>query len=71
MKQGHATHTSSGGTKVEPKAHAVSPRAVSDIGNQVLPARGHTSTPLYEGRGLEAPMKSCTTHHCGSQGRHK
>ena len=68
MKQGQASTSGAGSQKREPIAHAVSPAAVSEIGTQVV---RHTSLPLYEGRGLEAPMQGTTIHHCGSQGRHK
>jgi len=67
MKQGTANNTDSG-RKREPIAHAVSPAAVSEIGIQQIRT---TSLPLYEGRGLEAPMQGSTIHHCGSQGKHK
>ena len=67
MKQGTSTSTNSG-QKREPIAHAVSPAAVSEIGAHQVRT---TSLPLYEGRGLEAPMQGTTIHHCGSQGRHK
>lgn len=68
MKQGQASTSSMGSTKREPIAHAVSPAAVSEIG--IHQVRG-TSLPLYEGRGLEAPMVGTTVHECGSQGKHK
>lgn len=67
MKQGTGNSTNSA-QKREPIAHAVSPAAVSEIGLQVVRS---TSLPLYEGRGLEAPMQGTTIHHCGSQGKHK
>jgi len=76
MKQGRATHSGMGSTKIEPAAKAVSPGAVSRLGsaqgthltdNREVRLR---STNLYEGRGLEAPKASCTTSNCGSQGRH-
>ena len=67
MKQGQAMSSTAGSTKSEPISHAVSVEAVSEIGvHQVR----HTSLPLYEGRGLQAPMQGTTTHHCGSQGKH-
>ncbi len=67
MKQGTGNSTNSA-QKREPIAHAVSPAAVSEIGiHQVR----HTSLPLYEGRGLEAPMQGTTNHPTGSQGKHK
>ena len=68
MKQGQASHTSVGGTNVAPTAHAVNVEAVAQIGRQVV---RHSEIPIYEGRGLEAPMKSCESHPCGSQGKHK
>jgi hypothetical protein len=58
----------SDGKKREPIAHAVSPAAVSEIGIHQTRA---TSLPLYEGRGLEAPMQGTTIHETGSQGKHK
>lgn len=67
MKQGTGKSTDSG-QKREPIAHAVSPAAASEIGvHQVR----HSSLPLYEGRGLEAPMQGTTIHHTGSQGKHR
>lgn len=68
MKQGQAQSSGSVSTKREPIAHAVSPAAVSEIG--IHQVRG-TSLPLYEGRGLEAPMQGSTTYATGSQGKHK
>lgn len=68
MKQGQAQTSRMGATKVEPRSQAVNPEAVSEIGQQVV--RTH-SIPMYEGRGLEAPMVGTTVHHCGSQGKHK
>lgn len=67
MKQGQGT-TSASGQKREPISHAVSPAAASEIGVQQVRT---TSLPLYEGRGLEAPMQGTTIHHTGSQGKHK
>lgn len=67
MKQGQATHSSMGSTKVEPKAHEVCPEYAADLGL----ARAYTKVPMYEGRGLEAPMAGTTVHHTGSQGKHK
>lgn len=68
MKQGMAQSSGMGSTKREPIAHKVNVAAVSEIG--IHQVRG-TSLPLYEGRGLEAPMQSTTNHACGSQGKHK
>lgn len=67
MKQGRATTSIVGSTKVEPISHKVSVEAVSEIGLQVVRA---TSLPLYQGRGLEAPMVSETSHKTGSQGKY-
>ena len=70
MAQGRATTSVLGSTKQEPISHAVNPGAVSEIGGQFVHLRG-TTIPIYEGRGLEAPMAKCETHECGSQGKHK
>lgn len=67
MKQGQGRTTASG-QKREPIAHAVNVAAVAEEG--IHEAR-YNSLPLYEGRGLEAPMQGTTVHHCGSQGKHK
>lgn len=67
MKQGMGNNTNSG-QKREPIVHAVSPAAVSEIGIHQVRS---TSVPLYQGRGLEAPMQNSTIHHSGSQGKHK
>ena len=66
MKQGTGKSTMSGG-KVEPKSHGVSPGAVSDLGVHQVRT---TSKPMYEGRGIQAPKASPSTHKSGSQGRH-
>ena len=66
-QQGRATTSFVGSTKVEPKAHAVSVKAVSELGIHQVPS----TTVLYEGRGLEAPMVGTTQYEHGSQGRHK
>lgn len=76
MKQGRATHTGMGSTKIEPRSHAVPPAAPARMG---IMQGNHADTgtirvqkvPMYEGRGLEAPMRSTTTHKAGSQGHHK
>lgn len=68
MKQGKASNSSVGATKQEPKSRAVDPGAVSQIGG----AQGRMANikPIYEGRGLQAPMVKQTTHSKGSQGKH-
>lgn len=64
--ESRVVHTSSGG-KIEPRSHAVSVPAVAELG--ILESRTK-KIPIYEGRGLEAPMAGHTTHKCGSQGRY-
>lgn len=73
MKQGQASSSKGGSTKVEPRSSAISPGAVShlgimkgnhyDGGTVNVPAQ-----PLVQGRGLKAPMVGVTTHKGGSQG---
>lgn len=65
--QGRAKTSIVGSTKVEPMSKAVNPAYAAELGIHEV---NHTSVPMYEGRGLEAPMESCTTHKCGSQGKH-
>lgn len=67
MKQGQATTSRVGSTKQEPRSQAVNPGAASSIGLQEVRTR---SEPLYEGRGLKAPMVGTSIHKCGSQGKH-
>ena len=77
MKQGHASHSGTGATKVEPKSQGISPGAVSRLGTMVgdhsMDGDCHSANhiPIYQGRGLKAPMVGQTNHHCGSQGKHK
>lgn len=77
MRQGKALHSGMGSTKVEPVSQAVGIPRVAQFGNHVgnhvsdgprpdLPA---TREPMYEGRGLKAPMVGQTSHKSGSQGR--
>jgi hypothetical protein len=67
MKQGRATTSIVGSTKSEPISKAVNPEYVAEIGQQVV---RYTAVPMYEGRGLEAPMVGETSHKSGSQGKH-
>lgn len=67
MRQGQATTSIVGSTKVEPRAHAVDVCTVSEMGIHQVPS----STTLYKGRGLEAPMVGTTQYEHGSQGKHK
>ena len=75
MKQGKATHSGMGSTKVEPKTQVANQEFIERMGAKVGnhssegPVRV-TKVPLYEGRGLEAPMKGTSTHKAGRQGRH-
>jgi len=65
MKQGPST-SKAGDQKREPISHAVSPCAAGDIGLQYV----GKSEPLYEGRGIEAPLAGTDYHPKGSQGKH-
>ena len=67
MKQGRATTSIVGSTKSEPTSRAVNPAAVAELG---IDESRIKSMPLYEGRGLQAPMVSETSHKSGSQGKH-
>lgn len=67
MKQGQASHSGMASTKVEPKSQAVNPEAVAGLGLQRV---YYKPVPMYEGRGLKAPMVGETSHKCGSQGKH-
>ena len=69
MTQGKADRTVAEGQKREPKSHAISPGAVSRLGNMV--GEGTPFKTLEKDDGvLEAPMKSVKTSNCGSQGRY-
>ncbi len=71
------TVTSMSGRKMEPKAHAISPAGVSQIGSAMGNHATDTGKILHgasismdAGRGFEAPKDSGrTVHHTGSQGR--
>ena len=76
MKQGSG-HSSNSARKVEPTAHAVSVKGVSQIGmamgNHATDIKGvlpNPAVPIYKTRGFEAPMNKSTQHHSGSQKRH-
>lgn len=64
--ESRVVHSTRGG-KVEPKSRAVPPAYPAELG--ILESRIR-SVPMYEGRGLEAPMVGSTVHKSGSQGRH-
>ena len=72
MKQGSATHSGSGSTKTEPRSQAVPPAYPARLGTMQgnHGDRGTTrvqKSPMYEGRGLQAPTAKCTTYPKGSQ----
>ena len=68
MKQGRATNDGSGGQKREPMAHAISPGGADQLGKVVV----KNPTPLYAGRGYNAPAPvGKTVHPSGTQGKHK
>lgn len=67
MKQGQASSSHTGSTKVEPVSTKVNPGGVSEIGAHVA----MNPSPVFEGRGVRAPMAGTTIHHTGSQGKHK
>lgn len=61
-----------GSTKVEPKSKAVNPAYPAGMG--IMKGNHYdggtarvTKVPMYEGRGLKAPMKGVTIHPKGSQ----
>jgi hypothetical protein len=53
--------------KTEPISRAVPPAYPAELG--ILESR-RVKIPMYEGRGLEAPMAGQSIHKCGSQGRY-
>lgn len=74
-KQGRATHSNVASTKVEPVSRAVPPAYPADLGimkgnHSEKGTVNVTKVPMYEGRGLKAPMVGTTAHKSGSQGRH-
>jgi len=68
MKQGRASTSGMASTKVEPKSKAVNIEHAADMGIHHV---NHRSVPMYEGRGLKAPMAGSTTHPKGSQKHHR
>lgn len=76
MKQGSGNNSASG-RKTEPRAHAINPAGVSQIGSAMGNHATDTGKILHgssismdAGRGFEAPKDSGRTiHHGGSQGR--
>ena len=64
MKQGPSKEVKTG-RKAEPNSKGVGVGAVSRIGMQTVYAK--PATPMYQGRGIKAPMVSQATHKAGSQ----
>lgn len=73
MKQGSGNSTK-GDMKVEPMSRVVNPGGAGNLGQHF---GNHTEdgtftpriTPLYAGRGYEAPAIRTTSHKSGSQGK--
>ena len=68
MKQGRASRDVHESYHVDPKAMAISPAGVSQIGIAVDPKAVEN---VHKGRGFMAPPVDETCHPCGSQGKHK
>jgi len=66
MKQGRATRDMSESSKTEPVSRGVNPAYTAELGIKQVRTN---SVPMYEGRGLKAPMVSQATHKAGSQGK--
>lgn len=75
MKQGRADSMRPEGRKMEPSPNAVNPGGADNLGQ----AKGNHAdrgtfapriTPLYAGRGYEAPMIRNTSNPKGSQGKY-
>jgi hypothetical protein len=70
--QGKAITSRMGSTKTEPRSHVVPAAYPAGLGIMKGNHSDHgtvhvTKIPMYEGRGLQAPMAKCTTHPKGSQ----
>lgn len=65
MKQGTG-NSAQGAHKTEPKSQAVNPEGVAQIGL----ATAFPKKPVYEGRGIQAPMAGESSHKSGSQGKY-
>ena len=73
MKQGRASRDVSEGGKREPKAYAVSPAAVGELGMAMgnLAGKRYSAPQLFQGNGYQAPStKSMATSKGGSQGKY-
>lgn len=74
MKQGRASVSGPADRKMEPISHAVNPEGAANLGSHF---GNHTEdgtftpriTPLYAGRGFEAPAIRATSRKSGSQGK--
>lgn len=78
MRQGQASRNVRESTKVEPKANAINPRAVGQIGTTLgnhITERGETMSPdkvaerMHKGRGFQAPHDAGRTIHQGGSQR--
>lgn len=75
MKQGQASESGPADRKMEPTSRTVNPGGAGNIG---LAQGDHADcgdftpriTPLYAGRGYEAPAIRSTTNKSGSQGKY-
>ena len=79
MKQGSGITSRDGARKIEPRAHAINPAGVSQIGsamgNHSTDSQGKilhgSSISIDAGRGFSPPRDAGrTVHHTGSQKRH-
>lgn len=68
MKQGQASSSGMGSTKVEPHGKSHSAAHVAEIG--IIELRTEPA-PAGVAIGGRAPPMSCTVHESGSQGKHK
>ncbi len=75
MKQGMASSSGPASRKTEPRSTAVNPGGADGLGQHQgnhAECGDFTSriTPLYAGRGYEAPAIASTSHKTGSQGKY-
>lgn len=75
MKQGMASISGPADRKMEPMSRGVNPGGAGNLGlaqGDHADGRDFTPciTPLYAGRGYQAPAIASTTHKCGSQGKY-
>jgi hypothetical protein len=68
MKQGRATSNKSAGTQPTPVSRGVNVEHAASIGLKHIRT---VNLPMYEGRGIEAPMQHEESYESGSQGKYK